>query len=41
MSNAIGSELDELVVMLDEFVGKKYFFNTKQFDKFLSSSFAV
>ena len=38
MSSAIGSELDEQAVMLDEFGGKNYIFNTKQFDKFLSSS---
>ena len=38
MSSAIGSELDEQAVMLDEFGGKNYIFNTKQFNKFLSSS---
>ena len=31
VSSAIGSELDEQAVMLDEFGGKNYFFNTKHF----------
>ena len=31
MSSAIGSKLDEQAVMLDEFGGKNYFFNTKHF----------
>ena len=33
MSSAIGSELDEQAVMLDEFGGKNYIFITKHFDK--------